>query len=214
MNDDSTSSSRQSEYEKHREQAWSDRQASSDEFDKNLLKFSSAALALSLAFIKDIVPLEQATHLTTLYLSWIGFAVCILATIASYFFSTRSFDRHLTDLHKYYIEGDEKALNPNNVWTNWVRRCAVIGGLFFLAGFICTVIFVSANVAKGHTKMQEKKSVTVLVQEARTPVPMSSVQQGGFERGRSPFPMTPHNQSTKPSTPAQPHQPSTPAKKA
>jgi hypothetical protein len=53
MNDDSTSS-RQSEYEKHREQAWADRQASSDEFDKNLLKFSSAALALSLALSKTL----------------------------------------------------------------------------------------------------------------------------------------------------------------
>lgn len=212
MNDDS-GPNRQDEYEKHREQAWKDRQASSDEFDKNLLTFSSGALALSLAFIKDIVPLEQATHLTMLYLSWTCFSVCILATIASYFFSTRSFDRHLADLHKYYIEGDEKALNPNNVWTSLVRNCAIVGGIFFLAGFVCTVIFVSTNVAKGHTKMQEKKSVMLLVKEGRSPVPMTAVQQGNLERGRSPVPMTPHNQSTEPAAPAQTPQPAAPLKK-
>jgi hypothetical protein len=205
---------RQSEYEKHREQSWTDRQASSDEFDKNLLKFSSGALGLSLAFIKDIVPLEQATWLPLLYVSWSCFSLCILATIASYFFSTRSFDTHLGDLHKYYVDADEKALNPSNFWTNWVRRCAVIAGIFFIAGFVCTVVFVSRNIAKGHLKMQEKKSLTFLVQEGRTPVPMTAVQQGGFERGRSPVPMTPHSQGNTPSTPAQSQQPATPVKKA
>ena len=72
------------EFNKHREQAWQDRQASSDEFDKNLLTFSSGALGLSLAFIKDIVPLDHATHLSYLHISWVCFVCCIIATIFSY----------------------------------------------------------------------------------------------------------------------------------
>ena len=47
-------------YAKHIAQTWSDQQASSDSFDNNLLTFSSAALGLSLAFIKDVVPRFQA----------------------------------------------------------------------------------------------------------------------------------------------------------
>jgi hypothetical protein len=37
---------------------------STSDFDKNLLALSSGALGISLAFIKDIVPLEQAMWLT------------------------------------------------------------------------------------------------------------------------------------------------------
>jgi hypothetical protein len=51
----------------HTAQAWADQQASSDSFDNNLLAFSSGALGLSVAFVKDIVPLETAEWLRTLY---------------------------------------------------------------------------------------------------------------------------------------------------
>ena len=61
-------------YDKHAGQAWTDQQASSDEFDKSLLTFSSGALALSLSFIKDIVLLEKAGFLCWLFVSWVSFS--------------------------------------------------------------------------------------------------------------------------------------------
>jgi hypothetical protein len=57
----------------HKRQVWSDMQAGSDEFDRGLLTLSSGALALSLAFIKDVVPLGRAIHLPVLFASWVSF---------------------------------------------------------------------------------------------------------------------------------------------
>jgi hypothetical protein len=65
-------------------QARTDQQASSDSFDNQLLTFSSALLGLSLAFIKDIVPLNIAVWMPCLYSSWVVLAICILSTIASF----------------------------------------------------------------------------------------------------------------------------------
>jgi hypothetical protein len=140
------------EFSKHREQAWQDRQSSSDEFDKNLLTFSSSALGLSLAFIKDIVPLNHATYFWLLYTSWICLVGCIMATIFSYPLSVKALDLHLVHLDEYYIKGNQKYLNPTNRWSSAVTGARVIGGGFFLLGIVATVLFVCMNLLKGITK--------------------------------------------------------------
>jgi hypothetical protein len=137
------------EFSKHREQAWRDRQSSSDEFDKNLLTFSSGALGLSLAFIKDIVPLKNASNMWLLYCSWFALVLCIMATIFSYPLSMKALDKHLIHLEDYYIRGKLRSLNPQNRWSDSVTAARITGGLFFLAGVIATVIFVFLNINKG-----------------------------------------------------------------
>ncbi len=57
------------------------------EYDKQLLTLSSGFLAVSLAFIKDIVPLKDAELLWILYLSFILLAFCIVSVLFSYQFS-------------------------------------------------------------------------------------------------------------------------------
>lgn len=138
------------EFSKHREQAWKDRQGNSDEFDKNLLTFSSGGLGLSLAFIKDIVPLAHAAWAGLLYVSWFCFVACITTTIFSYLPGIWSIDRHLGHLEKYYIKGNQEFLKPKNSWSNVVDAGRVIGGFFFLAGVVATVVFVWLNIPKGH----------------------------------------------------------------
>ena len=64
-------SSRLELYNEHRRQAWQDIQMSTDQFDRSLLTLSSGALVLSLAFIKDAVPLKDAVGIYWLYSSWI-----------------------------------------------------------------------------------------------------------------------------------------------
>lgn len=137
------------EFSKHREQAWKDRQSSSDEFDKNLLTFSSAGLGLSVAFIKDIVPLGHATGLRLLYSSWACFVICITATIFSFPPSIWAIDKHIGHLYRYYIEANPKFLNPKNRWSDVVHAARVIGGIFFLAGVITSVLFVYMNLSQG-----------------------------------------------------------------
>jgi hypothetical protein len=140
------------EFKQHRERVWEDRQASSDAFDKALLTFSSGALGLSLAFIKDIVPLERAVYLVFLFVSWACFSACIVVTVLSFRFSIAAMDKQLVFLEKYYLEGDELFLNRKNVWSGLVTICAMIGAALFLAGLIATVIFVYSNTVRMGSK--------------------------------------------------------------
>jgi hypothetical protein len=134
-------------YDTHSNQARADQQASSDQFDKGLLTFSSGALGLSLAFIKDIIPLNQAGWLPWLYLSWISFASCIVVTIASFQFGMQAQKAHLDYLYKYYIEDRAEFFNKKSAWSRWVTICAVSGSVLFLAGLVGTMVFVCENVS-------------------------------------------------------------------
>jgi hypothetical protein len=194
------------EYCKYRDQAWEDINTSSDEFDKSLLTFSSGALGLSLAFIKDIVKLESAIALNWLYLSWAFLTSCIVLTIFSYRFSILAQRKHLDDLEKYYLKDDKTALNKKTVWSRALTICAWGGAIFFLAGVLATVVFVYLNVSQEH-KMSNQK-----VTEGRAPLKMTPTvsQTTTLERGRAPLPMTPM-QSQGTATPSAQTPPTVPA---
>ena len=63
-------------FDEFKRKALEDEKSGTENFDKNLLTFSSGALGVSLAFIKDIVPLNKAVWVPCLYISWITFALC------------------------------------------------------------------------------------------------------------------------------------------
>jgi len=136
------------EFKEHRERVWEDRQASADAFDKALLTFSSGALGLSLAFVKDIVPLAHAVHLKFLYASWACYLLCIVITIISFRLSIKAMDKQLVFLEEYYLKGKEAFLNPKNVWSDAVNLCAILGAGLFISGLFATVVFVYSNTVK------------------------------------------------------------------
>ncbi len=132
---------------KHLAQAWTDQQASTDAFDNNLLTFSSAALGLSIAFIKDIVPLEGAEWLKTLYFSWGAFAGCILVTISSFQIAAQAQVAHQKTLADYYLRSDNNAMNRKSGWFKALPYCAGVGSLLLLLGIVSTLVFASKNVS-------------------------------------------------------------------
>jgi hypothetical protein len=132
-------------YKMHAQQTWADKQASADGFDKNLLTYSGAALGVSLAFVKDIVPLAHARHMTMLYESWLVLVICIISTIFSFPFSQLAFVLHDKHLKKYYLEGLGEYLNKRNIWTWCVHACSLVAGGSFLIGLVLTVLFVYLN---------------------------------------------------------------------
>src|SRR6266404_1798749 len=117
-------------YDEHRQRAWQDIQSSSDDFDKYILTLSSGALGLSLSFIKEIVPLGTAVWRSMLYFSWGCFGLCILLTILSYQFGILAQKEHLRNLPKFYIEGDQKALQRGGYWKTVARLTWICCGLF------------------------------------------------------------------------------------
>lgn len=134
-------------YDEHRRQTWQDIQSSTDNFDKNLLAVSSAALGFSVAFIKDIVKFPSAVWHPVLYASWICFAACIVITVFSFRLSVTALNKHLNYLHQYYEQKNDDFLRKRSVAAVVLDVFTWAAALLFLAGIILTMVFCIKNVS-------------------------------------------------------------------
>jgi hypothetical protein len=137
-------------HDEYRRKIWDDIKSGSENFDKYLLTFSAGALGLSLSFFKDVVPLERATHIPALIWSWVFFVACILITLISFQISIKSQGVMFFCANEYYLEGKKDAFDKHlRSWSaKAVTTCAWAGIGFFVAGLVCTMIFVAVNVAR------------------------------------------------------------------
>lgn len=71
-------------HDEYRRKIWEDKASGTENFDKYLITFSTGALALSLSFIKDIVPLKDAIWVPLLIVSWVAFLLAALVTLVSF----------------------------------------------------------------------------------------------------------------------------------
>jgi hypothetical protein len=132
-------------HSEHSKLAWEAIRSSSSEYDKNILALSSAALGLSLTFMKDIVPLKDITHRYSLYASWMLFAASVLAVIFSFQLSIWAHFKHLENIDDYYLYKVKSALSRKNKWSTPLEIFNVASGLLFFAGLACSVYFVIVN---------------------------------------------------------------------
>lgn len=151
-------------HDEHRRKVWEDLRASSENFDKYLLSFSSGALVVSLGFIKDVAKPQDAVALNWLLASWIAFLLCILITLASFRVSIRALERMGPWLDAFYLGGDAGAFNKHlgDFWTKAVDWCAYLGIFFFGLGLVCTMVFVNGNFRKVN-RMSEEKTIQKVV---------------------------------------------------
>lgn len=112
------------------------------EYDKQLLTLSSGFLAVSLAFIKDVVPLKDAQDLPVLYLAYILLSTCIVFVLFSYQFSIAG---HLKA--KAYWEAKSGGADGPFPYgyaegVKWLNRAS---GILFFLGVSLVVAFVIVN---------------------------------------------------------------------
>ncbi|MBE0660790.1 MAG: hypothetical protein IH602_24060 [Bryobacteraceae bacterium] len=190
-------------YMQHLEQAWADIQSMSDEFDKSILTYSSLGLGVSLAFIKDVVPLANAVCLGLLYASWIAFATAIVATVFSFPLSMWAQEKHVDHLKLYYIDKKQEYLNAGSKPATWLKYFRWLSGTFFVLAIVGTIWFciLNVNVARNMTKSKDNDS-QMRLQEGRDPIRVTPL-----EKGRPPMAMTPLAGGPPPS--AVPPQPAT-----
>jgi hypothetical protein len=182
----------------HQKQVWADIQSSSDEYDKSILTLSSGGLGLSLAFIKDIVPLREAVVVWLLYCSWAAFTLSILLTVFSFRIGILAQERHLENLRGYYLENNEQCYNKKDWTVRTLEFLAWAAGALFGAAVIMTIAFVWTNVhtARLHNTMSEKPQVEKVqtathLQEARKPMAMTPLPATIGQDARKPMAMTP-----------------------
>jgi len=171
-------------YNDHKKQAWEDIQSSTDSYDQSLLTLSSGGLGLSIAFIKDIVPLQHATWLTLLYVSWVAFGLCILTTVISFQVAIKTQNEHLETCWRFYIERDDSFRNKQGTYSKVLKWCTLVAGGLFVLALACTIVFAVENVER-YSKMPESQRV----QEGRAPVSLTPVPDES--RGRAPVAPTP-----------------------
>jgi len=172
-----------------------------DNFDKAILTYSSAGLALSLAFLKDFVPVSSATHSYLLFWSWALFVVAVLITVLSYLTSQLAQRRLLEKSQKYNIELDDAAFDLPNRPQQLTEAATYIAAASFVLALLASTLFVGLNVATG-ANMATRSGVPV--NNGATVPTMQRVPQGE-QRGAP----TPTMQQVPPSPPAQ--APSAPA---
>jgi len=129
--------------------------SNSEKYDNAILTLATGILGISLAFIKDIVPLGKAEFIPLLKLSWWLFGAAIVSTLVSFAVSQLAIKRQLEYAERYYLEGKEEFLNQKNhpaLLTEYINYAS--GGLFIL-GIIASVCFVSMNVKGGHTMSKD-----------------------------------------------------------
>jgi hypothetical protein len=193
-------------YNDHKKQAWGDIQSSTDSYDQSLLTLSSGGLGLSIAFIKDIVPLHDAMWLWLLYSSWIAFALCILTTVISFQIAIEAQKEHLDNCYKYYFDGDETCLNKRGKFSRCLTKCTILAGGFFILALACTIVFAIGNVerakmandrskksqeGKGPISLELEKGPRSISQDGRSPMNITPVPDATEKRGRDSMKITP-----------------------
>jgi hypothetical protein len=171
-------------YNDHKKQAWEDIQSSTDSYDQSLLTLSSGGLGLSIAFIKDIVPLQHATWLPLLYVSWVAFGLCILTTVVSFQVAIKTQNEHLEICWKFYVERDDSFRNKQGTYSKVLKWCTLVAGGLFVLALACTIVFAVENVGR-YSKMPESRRL----QEGRAPVSLTPAPDES--RGRAPVAPTP-----------------------
>ena len=117
----------------------------SENYDKAILSLSSAGLGVSLTFLKNFVPFENAECTIILIISWFLFILAIISTISSFIVSQQGIEVQLDNSYKYYIEEKEEYFNKSNVYIKSTKYLNTLSGLCFIFAIIFTAIFVTKN---------------------------------------------------------------------
>jgi len=150
--------------------------SNSEKYDNAILSLSTGILGLSLAFIKDVVPLGHSQYVTILIVSWCAFGAAIISALLSFALSQIALKRQLQYAEKYYLDEDDAYLEKKNgpaVWTEFVNYAS---GLFFIIGIVSTIWFVSLNIKGIKTMAQDNNQTTI--RGATTPMLQKVVKQG------------------------------------
>ena len=113
-------------------------------FDKAILSLSSAGLGFSLAFIKNVVPLDQALYVWLLYVSWCLFVAATVTTLSSLLTSQREIQKQFARIGRELTCQDDFRYESNDALLT-TERLAYFSFGFYIVAVILTVVFIILN---------------------------------------------------------------------
>lgn len=135
--------------------------SNSEKYDNAILTLSTAVLGVSLVFIKDIVPLNQAQNIHIISISWWFLMMSIATTLFSFVASQLGINRQLAYAEKYYLKYQDKYLTKTNWPARFTDYLNYLSGILFVISILLTVIFVSSNLPKENSSMPKKTSIYI-----------------------------------------------------
>jgi hypothetical protein len=138
-------------------------------FDKAILTLSSGALALSLAFIKDIVSPATAEYNILLYGSWVFLMLALAANVTGFmraFRNSRQLRRLLFASLRHRTESEDRVQPLMDKHLNEVYLIHFWQGGLFLTGAITFTIYVTLNFHHEAT-MTKTKHVPEVIERAQ-----------------------------------------------
>lgn len=133
--------------------------ANSDKYDSTILTYSTGALALSVSFIKDVVPLATAQMIWALKTSWGFFALTLLIMLSSFPIAQRANRKGIEFAHEYYIERNDAFYNRKGWEDHTLTALNISAGILFFLAILLTTTFVWTNV-KEQSTMTDKKTIS------------------------------------------------------
>jgi hypothetical protein len=152
--------------------------------DKAILTLSSAALALSLTFSKDIAQLKTAVHPSLLFISWGLFVLTIAVNITGFLVSLHGSRKQLKLAFQVFRHGTatretlQARMDKDRTRAYWAN---VVQGILFLAAMATLALYVSLNTANEIwpapppvvSKLQPPPSAPPDSQQQNSPTPVS-----------------------------------------
>ena len=141
------------EYTSHRDRLLDGEQYYARNFDKWLLTLSGGALALSMAFLKDVV-VGAPAGAAWLFSSWILFAAAILSTLTCILLSHGAHEKDVEILDQLYQKHDEgwqqqvseaQGSKVGRRGIGWLNRASLV---CFTLGLCLLAYFASLNIEK------------------------------------------------------------------
>jgi hypothetical protein len=119
---------------------------SQSEYSKQLLSLSSAILALSVAFLKNLVSIQSAIWLPLLYVSWALFLATIFITLVAIKISIKAHQIYKDDLDKIL---DGKINTVGETWRDRLMpKVSWLSTTCFAIGILSLVVFSVVNIQK------------------------------------------------------------------
>jgi len=135
------------EYLEYRRFLMSTEADAANQFDKYVLTLSSAALAFSINFLKDVVG-QHPTNLLFLIGSWMAFGASCAVTLLSFQMSQKVYHRTVEILDAQFE--NPSACPLENEYLGRTSRLNNLSLLCFALGIVLTIAFMGSNIGVSH----------------------------------------------------------------
>ena len=198
-------------YSEYMNQLHSERHSSFVQFDKAILSLSGGTLAVSIAFIKDLVPLTELVCLPLLLVSWVLLGLSITSTVVSFLFSQNAYARQIASAERYFVDGEQEARETENPFSVVTSRLNYFSAACFMSALLATIVFAGLNLSRASAKMRAQETEMSATADSGSEKPSGrelEVQEGSVpprmpttpaeEKGAIPPPIPKTPQTTSP----------------